>query len=106
MFTLRDLLCRIESVETATGKVVTKENCNGRLVIKLTTGEELAGKFIDGGREGQGHLIGGRLETLGVTGVFGNYESGVLSGRGKLSMTDGSTREGTFQDGYLHGPCR
>ena len=100
-------LCnRIESVETASGKVVSPESCCGKLTVRLKTGEELTGKFVDGGREGPGAIIGGRLEKLGISSIFGNYESGVLSGRGKVIMTDGSTRDGTFQDGYFHGPCR
>ena len=97
---------RIESIETASGKAVDRERCCGKLTVKLKTGEELAGRFVDGGREGNGFLIGGRLENIGVTGIFGNYEGGVLSGRGKVTLTDGSTREGTFQNGYFHGPCR
>ena len=100
------MVSRIQRIETAAGKEVGKENCSGRLTVTLTTGEELAGKFIDGGREGQGHILGGRLEKIGVSGIFGNYESGLLSGRGKVTMADGSTREGTFQDGYFHGPVR
>ena len=100
------MVFRIESIETASGKAVDREHCCGKLTVRLKTGEELAGKFVDGGREGVGFILGGRLEKIGVKGIYGNYEDGVLSGRGKVTMSDGSTREGTFQDGYFHGPCR
>ena len=100
------MVFRVESIETASGKAVDRKHCSGKLTVRLKTGEELAGKFVDGGREGVGFIIGGRLENIGVTGIYGNYEGGVLSGRGKVTLSDGSTREGTFQDGYFHGACR
>ena len=100
------MVFRVESIETASGKAVDRKHCSGKLTVRLKTGEELAGKFVDGGREGVGFIIGGRLENIGVTGIYGNYEGGVLSGRGKVTLSEGSTREGTFQDGYFHGACR
>ena len=100
------MVFRIESIETASGKAVDPENCCGKLTIKLKTGEELGGKFVDGGREGPGFILGGRLENVGVTGIYGNYEGGVLSGRGKVALSDGSSLEGSFDQGYFHGPCR
>ena len=100
------MVFRVESIETASGKAVDRKHCSGKLTVRLKTGEELAGKFVDGGREGVGFILGGRLENIGVTGIYGNYEGGVLSGRGKVTLSDGSTREGTFQDGYFHGACR
>ena len=100
------MVFRIESIETASGKEVDRENCSGKLTVRLKTGEELTGKFVDGGREGVGFILGGRLEKIGVTGIHGIYQGGVLSGRGKVTMSDGSVREGTFQEGYFHGPCR
>ena len=49
---------------------------------------------------------GQRQEDIGVLSIVGNYEDGVLTGRGKVIMTDGSVREGWFQHGYFHGPTR
>lgn len=46
------------------------------------------------------------MERLGVSSILGNYREGILSGRGKVTMTDGSVREGWFQHGYFHGPAR
>ena len=53
---------RVESVETEDGKPVNREsNISGNLVVKLKTGEELSGRWVAGGREGQGALCGPRL---------------------------------------------
>ena len=66
----------------------------------------MAGTWVDGGRQGGGTMTSPRLERVGVASVVGQYEEGVLSGRGKLVMRDGSVREGWFQHGYCHGPFR
>jgi len=82
------------------------DNCCGKLSVVLTTGEELLGKWVNGGREGNGSILSPRLEKLGVRGIHGYYQEGILTGRGKLIMKDDSIREGWFQHGYFHGPAR
>ena len=77
-----------------------------RNIFYFKYNKNLSGKWIDGGREGQGSIISPRLERLGVSSILGNYRDGILSGRGKVTMTDGSVREGWFQHGYFHGPAR
>merc|ERR1719378_1398341 len=79
-------LCKkIKAVEDFSGKLLDKsENYSGKLTVKLTTGEELFGKWVDGGREGQGSIVG-------------NYEDGILKGRGRVLMKDGGVKEGYFQ---------
>lgn len=101
-------LCnKIESIESHNGKLYKPgENSCGKLCVRLNTGEELLGRWVDGGRQGQGTIVSPRLEKLGVSSIVGNYEDGILTGRGKLIMTDGSMREGWFQHGYFHGPAR
>ena len=51
-------------------------------------------------------MSGPRLEKLGVANIWGQYEDGILTGRGKVFMRDGSALEGWFQHGYFHGPAR
>ena len=77
----------------------------GRRALQLTTGEELAGRWVEGGRTGTGSCSGPRLARLGVHQLVGQYEEGVLTGPGKAAMCDDTVREGWFQHGYLHGPC-
>ena len=66
----------------------------------------ILGKWVNGGREGHGSILSPRLEKLGVKGIHGWYQEGILTGRGKLIMNDESVREGWFQHGYFHGPAR
>ena len=67
---------------------------------------DILGKWVNGGREGHGSILSPRLEKLGVKGIHGWYQEGILTGRGKLIMNDESVREGWFQHGYFHGPAR
>jgi len=41
-----------------------------------------------------------------VAALCGSYEAGLLQGRGRLHMLDGSIREGLFHNGCLHGPVK
>ena len=43
---------------------------------------------------------------IGVKNLFGQYEDGILTGKGKVMMNDDSVREGWFQHGFFHGPAR
>jgi len=98
---------KVEKIETHNGKPLkSMERISGHLTVNLTSGEELAGRWVDGKREGRGILIGPRLEKNGVECVHGMYEDGILTGLGKVIMQDGSIREGWFQHGYFHGPTR
>ena len=57
---------RVESIENENGKPLNKEaNISGNLIVKLTTGEELSGRWVNGRREGPGALYGHRLEKVG-----------------------------------------
>jgi len=99
---------KVQSIENDNGKPVTEvhNNLSGNLLVKLTTGEELSGRWVDGRREGLGALTGPRLEKVGVESIVGIYKDGLISGKGKLFMKDKSIREGSFQHGYFHGPTR
>ena len=56
---------KVERIETASGKVEKKnDKISGMLVVTLTTGEELSGKWVEGKREGQGLVMGPRLEKV------------------------------------------
>ena len=57
-------------------------------------------------RYGAGGTASRALEQLGVAALSGSYEAGLLQGRGRLHMLDGSIREGWFHNGRLHGPVR
>ena len=59
---------RVESIETENGKPVNREsNISGNLIVKLNTGEELSGRWVEGGRDGQGALCGPRLDKVRLT---------------------------------------
>ena len=56
---------KVDSIETHNGKPVNKnDNISGKLTVKLNTGEELTGRWVDGRREGQGIVLGPRLEKV------------------------------------------
>lgn len=38
--------------------------------------------------------------------ILGQYEDGILTGKGKVTMKDETIREGWFQHGFFHGPVR
>eukprot|EP00092_Neocalanus_flemingeri_P044421 GFUD01049257.1.p1 GENE.GFUD01049257.1~~GFUD01049257.1.p1 ORF type:complete len:137 (+),score=30.47 GFUD01049257.1:31-441(+) len=60
---------KVESIENENGKPVNKRaNISGDLTVKLTTGEELSGRWVDGRREGQGIVQGQRLDKVGFRG--------------------------------------
>merc|ERR1711892_176704 len=102
-------LCKkVKSVENEDGKSVAGElrNISGNLLVKLTTGEELSGRWVDGKREGLGALTSPRLDKVGVESIAGIYQDGIIAGKGKVFMKDKSVREGWFQHGYFHGPAR
>jgi len=80
--------------------------CGRDCVVRLNNGEELQGAWREGRRVGLGSLYSPRLEKLGVAHISGCYDEGVLSGQGKLYLTDDTIREGWFQHGYCHGPVR
>ena len=61
---------KVERIETVNGKLEEKnDKISGMLVVTLTTGEELSGKWVEGKREGQGLVIGPRLEKVLPDGV-------------------------------------
>ena len=56
---------KVESIETHNGKPINKiDNISGKLTVKLNTGEELSGRWVDGKREGHGIILGPRLEKV------------------------------------------
>ena len=56
---------KIKSIEDDNGKLVEKsDSVSGNLVVTLTTGEELSGRWVEGRREGQGGIRGPRLEKV------------------------------------------
>ena len=60
---------KVNSIETYNGKPVNKtDNISGKLIVTLTTGEELSGRWVEGKREGQGTIMGQRLEKVGWVG--------------------------------------
>jgi hypothetical protein len=72
----------------------------------LKDGTELIGSWQNGRRNGQGSVSGPFLEHLGVQMLAGNYVDGVLSGIGRIHMSDESVREGWFFGGRADGPFR
>ena len=59
---------KVESIETENGKPFNREsNISGNLIVKLNTGEELSGRWVEGGRDGQGALCGPRLDKVRLT---------------------------------------
>ena len=59
---------KIKSIEDDNGKLVEKSDIvSGNLVVTLTTGEELSGRWVEGRREGQGGIRGPRLEKVSHT---------------------------------------
>ena len=54
---------KLDNIETSNGKPVKKtDNISGQLVVNLTTGEELSGRWVGGKREeGLGPIRGPRL---------------------------------------------
>ena len=62
-------LCKkVKSIENEDGKAVDGElrNISGNLLVKLTTGEELSGRWVGGKREGLGALASPRLDKVSV----------------------------------------
>ena len=59
---------KVKNIETSNGKPVKiTDNISGQLVVNLTTGEELTGRWVEGKREGLGLVIGPRLEKVGFS---------------------------------------
>ena len=46
-----------------------ESNISGNLEVNLFTGEELSGRWVEGGRDGQGALCGPRLDKVGLSNV-------------------------------------
>ena len=62
------LCTKVESIENEHGKPVNKtDNISGNLTLKLTTGEEISGRWVEGKREGSGFIQGPRLEKVSCT---------------------------------------
>ena len=56
------------TIETENGKPLKREsNISGNLEVKLSTGKELSGRWVEGGRDGQGALCGPRLDKVRLT---------------------------------------
>jgi len=95
---------KILEVKNIDAKKVHK--IQGKCAVTLKNGDECEGNWRQGMRMGKGTMIGPTLERLGISHLFGNYENGVLTGKGRMSMLDNSILEGWFQHGYLHGPAK
>lgn len=78
----------------------------GQCYVRLTNGEEMRATWQEGKRCGPGKFFSPRLEKLGVSHLVGSYKDGILTGHGALRMTNGTNRDGWFQQGYFHGPVR
>ena len=71
---------KVENIVTSNGRPVKKtDNISGQLVVNLTTGEELSGRWVGGKREGLGLIIGPRLEKVGIVGQEKCHFSSFLS---------------------------
>ena len=56
---------KVESIENDKGKPLARaDDISGKLVVTLTTGEELSGRWVEGRREGPGVISGPRLEKV------------------------------------------
>ena len=56
---------KVESIENENGKPINKiEDIYGQLIVKLNTGEELSGRWVEGKREGQGSIHGPRQDKV------------------------------------------